>query len=399
MSGINNDLPPPPAQSINSGFTLLPILAKERLTGSNYLDWMRALRMTLRYEDKEYVLDTQIPDIVHETATSEELAAYNKHCTDSNKASCIMVSTMSPELQKIFEESWAYEINEKLREMFTKGQRQERLEVLVALKKCEHKDGESVSAHVMKMQRLIEKLEKLDVKIDQNFAIDMVLDSLPASYEPFIMQFNMNDNETTIMQLHNMLQRAEQGMKKYHPSSSSGVVAPINAIRHGKGKKRKANAQPGWKGKARSGESNGGSKRAVNRDIPPSRNPKEATCYHCGQPGHWKRSCPKYLQELKDGKGKVSAPTQGLRDSKELRPGKLNLIMGNRRKAPVTEMGIFELVLASGFRLELVNCCYSPEMSRNIISCHALYKQGFRYYFDNLNGDILVYKMLVLVVR
>ncbi|KAL6563016.1 hypothetical protein OROHE_005603 [Orobanche hederae] len=38
-------------------------------------------------------------------------------------------------------------------------------------------------------------------------------------------------------------------MNKYHPSSSSGVVAPVNAIRHGKGKKRKANAQPGWKGK------------------------------------------------------------------------------------------------------------------------------------------------------
>ncbi|KAL6550440.1 hypothetical protein OROMI_020928 [Orobanche minor] len=244
----------------------------------------------------------------------------------------------------------------------------------------------------MKMQRLIEKLEKLDVKIDQNFAIDMVLDSLPTSYEPFIMQFNINDSETTIMQLHNMLQRAEQGMKKYHPSSRSGVVAPVNAIRHGKGKKRKANAQPGWKGKARSGESSGGSKRAVNRDIPPSINPKEATCYHCGQTGHWKRSCPKYLQELKDGKGKVSAPAQGLRDSKELRPGKLNLIMGNRRKASVTEMGIFELVLASGFRLELVNCCYSPEMCRNIISFPALYKQGFHYYFDNLNGDILVYK-------
>jgi len=423
MSGINSDLPPTPAPTGNSGFTLLPILAKEKLMGPNYLDWMRALRLTLRYEDKEYVLDEQIIEIDRNTASPEEITAYNKHCTDSTKASCIMVSTMSSELQKMFDESWAYEINEKLREMFAKGQRQERLEVLKALKKCQHKDGESVCAHVQKMQRLIERLEKLDVKFDKNLAIDMVLDSLPDSYDPFIMQFHMNDGETNMMQLHNLLQRAEQGMKKSHVLSSSTAVAQVNAIRPGKGKKRKATTQPAWKGKAHVGESSKGSKRMVNRDIPPSKEPKQATCFHCGQIGHWRRNCPKYLQELKESKGKSPATVsgmylikhtnlkcsnswvldtgcgvhicsvlQGLSECKELQPGKLNLIMGNGRSAPVTKMGIFELVLDSGFRLELVNCCYSSDMSRNIISFHALFKQGFRYYFDNLNGDILVHK-------
>ena len=312
MSGINNDLPPTPAPTGNSGFTLLPILAKEKLMGPNYLDWMRALRLTLRYEDKEYVLDEQIIEIDRNTASPEEITAYNKHCTDSTKASCIMVSTMSSELQKMFDESWAYEINEKLREMFAKGQRQERLEVLKALKKCQHKDGESVCAHVQKMQRLIERLEKLDVKFDKNLAIDMVLDSLPDSYDPFIMQFHMNDGETNMMQLHNLLQRAEQGMKKSHVLSSSTAVAQVNAIRPGKGKKRKATTQPAWKGKAHVGESSKGSKRMVNRDIPPSKEPKQATCFHCGQIGHWRRNCPKYLQELNESKGKSSATVSGM---------------------------------------------------------------------------------------
>ncbi|KAI3735291.1 hypothetical protein L6452_14786 [Arctium lappa] len=52
MSGINNDLPPTPAPTGNSGFTLLLILAKEKLIGPNYLDWMCALRLTLRYETR-----------------------------------------------------------------------------------------------------------------------------------------------------------------------------------------------------------------------------------------------------------------------------------------------------------------------------------------------------------
>ncbi|KAJ9544124.1 hypothetical protein OSB04_023831 [Centaurea solstitialis] len=314
MSGINNDLPPPPtAPTGNSGFTLLPILAKEKLVGPNYLDWMRALRLTLRSENKEYVLDEQIVEIDHDTASTEEINAYSKHCTDSTKASCIMVSTMSSELQKMFDESWAYEINDKLREMFAKGQRQERLEVLKALKKCQHRDGESVCAHVQKMQRLIERLEKLDVKFDKNLAMDMVLDLLPDSYDQFIMQFHMNDGETNMMQLHNLLQRAEQGMKKSHALASSTDVAQVNAIRTGKGK-------------AHVGESNKGSKRMVNRDT--------------------------LLPEIRNGQRVFT----GLSKCKELQPGKLNLIMGNRRSSPITKMGIFELVLDSGFRLELVDC-------------------------------------------
>ena len=70
---------------------------------------------------------------------------------------------------------------------------------------------------------------------------------------------------------------------------------------------------------------------------------------------------------------------------------KVNLIMGNRRSSPVTKVGVYSLVLSNGLGLDLNNCCYSPDMARNIISFHGLYKQGFRYSFDNSNGSINVY--------
>ncbi|KAI5398794.1 hypothetical protein KIW84_064248 [Lathyrus oleraceus] len=28
---------------------------------------------------------------------------------------------------------------------------------------------------------------------------------------------------------------------------------------------------------------------------------KEGTCFHCGKTGHWKRNCPKYLEDKKNG--------------------------------------------------------------------------------------------------
>ena len=68
--------------------------------------------------------------------------------------------------------------------------------------------------------------------------------------------------------------------------------------------------------------------------------------------------------------------------------GRINLIMGNRKASPVTKIGVYSLVLNIGFTLDLNKCYYLPEMARNVISFHALYKKGFTFYFDNNNGSI-----------
>ena len=65
--------------------------------------------------------------------------------------------------------------------------------------------------------------------------------------------------------------------------------------------------------------------------------------------------------------------------------------MGNRRSSPVTKIGVYSLVLRNSLVLDLNNCCYSPEMARNIISFHGLYRQGFRFSFNNENGSIYAY--------
>ncbi|GKG33197.1 LRR receptor-like serine/threonine-protein kinase ERECTA, partial [Tanacetum coccineum] len=57
-----------------------------------------------------------------------------------------------------------------------------------------------------------------------------------------------------------------------------------------------------WKGKAAKGKSDYGSKRKAKSDIAPMSDPKEAVCFYCNIKGHWKRSCLKYLKDLKDRK-------------------------------------------------------------------------------------------------
>ena len=66
----------------------------------------------------------------------------------------------------------------------------------------------------------------------------------------------------------------------------------------------------------------------------------------------------------------------------------MNLIMGKSKSSPVTKIRIYSLVPSSGLGLNLNDCCYSSEMTRNVISFHGLYRQCFRFSFNNEVGSI-----------
>lgn len=50
-------------------------------------------------------------------------------------------------------------------------------------------DGESVNTHVLKMINLIEKLESLNVVMDNDLYVDLILQSLPDSFDHFCHEF------------------------------------------------------------------------------------------------------------------------------------------------------------------------------------------------------------------
>jgi hypothetical protein len=49
--------------SNNSVFNLRSVLEKEKLNGINFIDWYRNLRIVLRQEKMEYVLEQAYPDV------------------------------------------------------------------------------------------------------------------------------------------------------------------------------------------------------------------------------------------------------------------------------------------------------------------------------------------------
>jgi hypothetical protein len=82
-----------------------------------------------------------------------------------------------------------------LREMFENQAKPERYNISKALFACKLTEGSPVSPHVIKMVGYIETLDKLGCELKDDLATDMILQSLPTSYEPFIMNFHMNGDD------------------------------------------------------------------------------------------------------------------------------------------------------------------------------------------------------------
>ncbi|KAL0361597.1 UNVERIFIED_CONTAM: Retrovirus-related Pol polyprotein from transposon TNT 1-94 [Sesamum radiatum] len=127
------------------------------------------------------------------------------------------------------------------------------------------------------MLSLVEKLEDLKAGLNNDTYIDVILQSLPPSYDPFIINYNMNGLEQSIHELINMLVQYEATTRKSEPSVLVGEALTSKA--KGKGARRWKRKKGKGKGKVR------GSQQSRTNDV----------CIHCHGKGHWKRECPQLL--------------------------------------------------------------------------------------------------------
>ena len=141
-----------------------------------------------------------------------------------------MLGCMESELQKQLMEMQAYTMIGHLKEMFQEKAKIERFNTIRALLSCKLTTSGSVSPHVLKMKGYLEHLDKLGLKIEQELAVDIILQSLPEVYDGFIMNFNMHSMDKTVSELYGMLKTIEKNIK-----SSTKDVLMVNK---GKGMKK-----------------------------------------------------------------------------------------------------------------------------------------------------------------
>ena len=109
-------------------FSLMMLCGRVIFDGSNFMYWIRNIRMVTRYEEKEYDLDKELKDIDESTATPEEIVEFHTHERDATKVACIMMATMTAELQNSYEDYYPFEMHQDLMDRYHQSARQERYE-------------------------------------------------------------------------------------------------------------------------------------------------------------------------------------------------------------------------------------------------------------------------------
>ena len=133
----------------------------------------------------------------------------------------------------------------------------------------------------------------LGATIDAESQIDMILKSLPDSFNHFKINYNMNKMNLTLTELSSQLVATEGIMKK--KSTAIMIEKPVARSKpKGKGrkdKKKKKISIP--KGAKVENGATGGVAKAKGTGA-------KGKCFHCGMTGHWKRNCPDFLSKKKN---------------------------------------------------------------------------------------------------
>nr|GFB78189.1 zinc finger, CCHC-type [Tanacetum cinerariifolium] len=263
---------------------------KQKLTGPNFIDWYRQLRIVLSIEDNLNYLEEPIPPApvapAGQHVAPEILVAHNAWIKGSKEIAGLMLMTMEPEIQQNLEPLHAHEMLRELKTLFAQQAEHELLQTTRDFYSCKQEEGQSVSSYVLKMKGYIDNLEHLGHPITLGLGVSLILIGLRKEYNGFVQNYNMHSMGKTVNELHAMLKLHEETLPKNNAHA-------LYAIRAGKvqkvNKHKKSQTQMAARGHNH-GKGKNKQAYAPKPKTPPSpkrEDPtKDSICHECGETGH-----------------------------------------------------------------------------------------------------------------
>ncbi|XP_029130838.1 uncharacterized protein LOC114917063 [Cajanus cajan] len=159
--------------------------------------------------------------------------AYKKYLEDYMSTKCLLLASMSSELQRQHEDMDQVDIINHLKKMYGGQSRTARFQLSKTLFRSTLTANAEVGPHVLKMISLIEQLEKSGCKLGKELSQDLILQSLPGTFSQFIVNFNMNKMDCDLHEMLNLLIDYENQIAS---EKSKGTVMVVGKSNSKKGK-------------------------------------------------------------------------------------------------------------------------------------------------------------------
>nr|GEZ36226.1 zinc finger, CCHC-type [Tanacetum cinerariifolium] len=276
--------------SVGNNSVFRSFFEKQKLTGPNFIDWYKQLRLVLSIKDKENYLENPIP-----------------------------AAPVAPPRQQVPLEAltaYAAWVKGQKEAMYSKQAEQELLQIVREFYTSKQEEGQSVSSYVLKMKGYIKNLKRLGQPVGQNLAVSLILVFLNKDFDSFVQNYNMHGMGKTVNELHVMLKLHEETLPKKDDNPALHAIRAGRVWKNQKNKPHKAGKGSHGKAKGKMGNASNNASFASKPKTPPlpkKDNPtKDAICHQCGEVGHWRRNCLVYLAELmKKKKLSQGASTSG----------------------------------------------------------------------------------------
>ncbi|XP_043725646.1 uncharacterized protein LOC122672218 [Telopea speciosissima] len=182
-----------------------------KLTGPNYVDWYRSIKLLLTAEIYLSVLDEQPPQESHPDDDPEYIEFYENFIVRESKASLYIQGSIDKTLV------------DSIKDLRTAGGKMEKLAELF--------NRQLTHAHYDM------RLETMGIAFNLLYKTNVILKSLPGSYAPFRMSYKISNRELELTELATALVETEKTLKGNKPKVNTTDAKPSSKQK----KKKKGN--------------------------------------------------------------------------------------------------------------------------------------------------------------
>ncbi|GJW58598.1 hypothetical protein Tco_0105329, partial [Tanacetum coccineum] len=166
-----------PVQNINHS-AFRSMFERENLSGNNFNDWFRQLKLVLRVKKKIYVIEQPLPTAPAANSEANVLLEWNAIYDAYNEVACLILGSMTLELHRQFENSLPCDMIKELKAMFEKQAGVKRFDLIQTFHACKQEEGKPVAAYVIQMKGYVDQLERLGYVLPKDLIVGLILNGL-----------------------------------------------------------------------------------------------------------------------------------------------------------------------------------------------------------------------------
>ena len=372
------------------------------LSGSNFKKWKEFLMLYLGASDLDYALRNAQPPTIKEYSSIEEKKAY-EIWERSNRMCLMVIKCTIPESLRDTLADEATDAKILIQEIEKRYHKEDRVEIstlMNSLTNMKYKGKGNIREYIMEMSHIRSKLKGLNLELPEESIVYMALNSLLPHFSQFKVSYNCQKDPWSLNELISHCVQEEERLKSEQCESAHLTIASSEKAKD-KGKQ---------KGKQTAG-------------VPPKKTlQKEKRCFFCKKSGHFKKDCAKRLEWFKK-KGTffsyvcsevnlvsvpkytwwvdsgatthVSVSLQGCLNHRKPNEDERFIYQGDGKAKEVEAVGVFKVIMKTGYHLYLYQTFVVPSFGRNLISVSVLDKSGYHCSFGDRKFGL--YKDSVLI--